>query len=338
MRRLAALALLVGCARPEPPPVAVVAPAPVDADGGPRANAVAPLPTPTSAVPAPPACDEKDWVTVPSDVAWAKRVADAMRAGIARKKLACWFGTFRGSAGSMAELTPRAAAFQGVRIDARQEDHPEEAVEVTFAEGSMPTLAAVEKVLGSSKELHRIHFDSPRQRMIYLAAPTDVSLRAILTMEDAKSGRVRALRLDVSDLRGWKAPGVKCWDGVELMVQAPEGDRFPPGKWTFRTRDGVAGASLGELVCQVPEDPLDIGKCTPHNRAEPPGALQSAMAGTIGLHLATTTATKIEVEVLHDDAPFAKRVVDVKISSRPAQCIDSGTWTHGSTWVLLRKK
>ena len=265
MRRLAALALLVGCTR-EPPPPVVVATAPVDADAGPRTVTVAPPPSSAPSapvVPAPPACDEKDWVTVPSDVAWAKRVADAMRAGIARKKLACWFGTFRGNAGSMAELTPRAAAFKGVRIVARQEDHPEEAVEVTFADGSMPTLAAIEKVLGSSKELHRIHFDSPRQRMIYLAAPTDVSLRAIVTMEDGKSGRVKALRLDVSDLRGWKPPGVKCWDGVELTVQAPERDRFPAGKWTFRTRDVGAGVSLGEFVCRVPEDALDIGKCEP---------------------------------------------------------------------------
>lgn len=62
------------------------------------------------------------------------------------------------------------------------------------------------------------------------------------------------------------------------------------------------------------------------------------MASSIGLHFATIIATKIEVEILHDDAPFAKRVVDVKISSRPALCIDSGTWTHGSAWVLLRNK
>lgn len=332
------LALLLGCSRPEPRPVV---PATVDVGRTPPSASASTPPSASSAPvapPAPPACEANEWIAAPTDVTWAKRVSDAMRAGIPRKKLACWFGTLKGSAGSMAELTPRAAAFKSVRIDVRQVDHPEEAVDVTFADGAMPTLAAVEKLLGPSKETRRIHFDSPHQRIIYMTAPTDVSLRAIATMEDAKSGRVRELRLDVSDLRGWKTPGVKCWDGVELTVQTPEGDRFPSGKWTFRARDVAAGGSLGEFVCRVPEDALDIGKCEPQNREEPPGAIESAMASSIGLHLATTTATKIEVTILHDDTLFAKRVVDVKISSSPAQCIDSGTWTHGSTWVLLRKR
>jgi hypothetical protein len=153
-----------------------------------------------------------------------------------------------------------------------------------------------------------MHFDSPHQRIAYLPAPEEVSVRAILTMSEGEPGRVSALRLDMSDLRGWTPPDIRCWDGASVTVFSPSGNRFPPGQWVFSVNP--SGGAAIRFACTVPPDILDIGRCSPSGDA-PPGATLAAMATAIDLHV-PGQASEITIGVERDGVLIGRRTLHPK--------------------------
>lgn len=278
---------------------------------------------------APPACSEKEHLAPASreDVSWAKRLADAMTKGAPRKKLVCMIGAAGAPNGDFLEIQPRSLAFASAEALATADDHPEEAIEVRFAKGATPLVASVERAVGRSKGSPRIHFDAPQVRIAYLAAPKDVSVRALLTLDKDDATRVAQLRVDVSDLRGWKPKPIKCWDGAHVSVYPPSGDRFPPGTWTFEAVDAASRAPIAKMSCAVPADVLDVGSCTPAGE-QPPAATLASMATAIRLHLPGQTP-RIAVTIAHDGAPVATKELVPRYTT-------SGACTSALETITLR--
>ena len=318
---LAAALALVACTRAEPTPPS---PRPT-----PR-----PTPPPT---PAPPQvvapCTEAEHVAPKNreDVAWTKRITDEMAKGITRKRLVCLFGAPATPKGDFVVDPPRSPAFSSAIASAGADDHPEESIEVEYADRSSPLVKSLERVLGPSKDTARIHYDSPHVRIIYLPAPKEVSVRALLTLDPADLTRVAELRLDVSDLRGWDPPEIRCWDGAQLRISAAT-DRLPKGAWTFAVTDATTKQQVAGFACNVPADILDIGTCTPRGD-KPPGAVMGSMATSIELNIPGRHRV-VTLAISRDGARFAERRIDLKYSTGPAQT-PSGTCTTASEWIRL---
>ena len=307
MRWLLLLAC-VACTRAEPTP----------APPQPRPTP-SPIPTPPVAGP----CAPRDHVLPKDrdDVAWTKRVTDEMVKGITRKRLVCLFGTPAKPNGDFVEVTPRSPAFSSA-IASATAAHPEESIEVRYAAGSRPLVASLERVLGASKDTARIHFDSPHVRIIYLPAPEDVAVRALLTLDPDDHARVAELRLDVSDLRGWDPPEIRCWDGASVRLSTAT-DRMPPGAWTFEV--SAATKTIAKFDCKVPADILDIGTCTPGG-TKPPGAEMGSMATSIELNVPGFPPA-IELAITRDGNPVANQHVALKYSS--------GVCKTASAWIRI---
>jgi hypothetical protein len=297
----------VACTRAEPTPPSPPPP---------------PRPTPVPAPIAEP-CAAREHVLPKGreDVAWTRRVADEMAKGITRKRLVCLFGTPAKPNGDFVEVTPRSPVFSSA-IASASTDHPEESIEVRYAAGSRPQVASLERVLGASKDTVRIHFDSPHVRIIHLPAPEDVSIRALLTLDKDDRARVSELRLDVSDLRGWDPPEIRCWDGAHLRLSAAT-DRLPHGKWTFVV--SAATKPIAQFECNVPADILDIGTCTPRGD-KPPGAVMGSMATSIELNLPGFPPA-VDLTITRDGAPVARHHVELKYSR--------GVCKTASEWIRL---
>jgi hypothetical protein len=262
-----------------------------------------------------------------------KAVADRMRDGITRKKLACIFGTPLRPTASALILRPHDPAFAHVVIGALASEFPSANVDVAFTDLAMPSLATVEKALGPSKVVSATGGASV-QREIPLEASEKVDLHATLVMADAAKGRdrVASLMLRVVDRRGPTKATEPCHDGVRVTIH-PSQNRFAPGEWTFVARDATSRAAIATVSCAVPEDVLDLGVCTP-NGERPPGAIQAAMANRIVLVLPVTTA-KMDLELSHDGAPVSHHELTPRIERGPAGCAPSGTWTRAHETVRL---
>jgi hypothetical protein len=152
-------------------------------------------------------------------------------------------------------------------------------------------------------------------------------VRALLTLDKDDPSRVAQLRLDVSDLRGWKPKPIRCWDGAHVSVYPPSGDRFAKGTWTF-------DAGVATFTCTVPDDILDVGTCTPAGD-KPPGAEQASMATGIKLHLPGQPA-KIVLAIAHDGAPVAQKQLTPAYRTGPAANTETGTCTTALETVTLR--
>jgi hypothetical protein len=302
----------VACTRAEPSPPAPPPPKP------------APVPVPAGHC----ATHEHVLPKGREDVAWTKRVTDEMTKGITRKRLACMFGTPTKPNGHFVELTPRSPAFSFALAGATV-DHPEEAIEVRFAAGFRPLVTSIERLLGASTESFRHHYDAPRRRGIYLPAPEGVSVRALLTLDSDDDSRVDTLRLDVSDLRGWDPPQIRCWDGARLRISAGV-DRLPQGAWTFEV--SAAARMIVKFECSVPRDMLDIGTCTPRGD-KPPGAVMGPAATSIELNIPGRPRA-VELVVTRDGVSITRQQVELKYSTAPAQT-PSGTCTTASEWIRL---
>ncbi|MEO8702311.1 MAG: hypothetical protein ABI867_19860 [Kofleriaceae bacterium] len=263
----------------------------------------------------------------------AKRVTDAMAQGLTRKRLVCMFGTPAKPNGSFVEVTPRSRAFESAIALATADDHPEEAIDVRFAPGSEPLVTSLEAVLGASDPTMGHHIDSPEGRIIYLPTPKDVAVRAIVDLvrdtawaTPYAERRVARLRLDVSDLRGWDPPEIRCWDGAHITVHSPSGDRFPQGVWSFEAVDLATNRRIGTFECRVPADILDIGSCTPAGE-RPPGVELGPMATDITLHLPGAPA-RLEIAVAKDGAPFVRKRMNLEYMTSVCK-------TSSPSWLYL---
>lgn len=363
LRSLLASALLAGCAQHEPsrlPPIAppgATATASLAAAAPTATASLAPV-APTASVPVVPAasstppapssanggasfttnaskaCKKSERVGPSSreDLSWAKRVTDLMSKGIDRKKLVCMFGDATGTNGDFITIAPHHPSFSEGLALGKYDDHPEESIEVTYADEQTPHLASVERVFGPSKKLPRHHFDGDVVHIFYILLTNDRSIRAMATLADDRV-HVTKIHLDLSDLRGWTPPTIRCWDGAHLTV-FPPADRFAKGTWTVEASDALSGARVASFTCTVPDDSLDRGRCAPPGE-EPPGAILGSMAKSIDLHIPGQTP-HLALTLLRDGALVARREATPRYSTMPAVNTPTGTCTSALDFIQLR--
>jgi hypothetical protein len=349
IRSALASALLAGCTRGEPArpafiiqrsptaivipptgaPTASAPPAPSALRAPSSANGGAPFTTRAST-----ACAASEHVGPSSreDLTWAKRVTDLMGKGIDRKRLVCMFGRATGANGDFIAITPHHPSFRVGLALGKHFDHPEESIEVTYVDAEMPQLASVERVFGPSKRTLGHHPEMPREHVFDILDTNDRSIRAIATLAD-DNRHVAKPHLDVSDLRGWTPPPIRCWDGAHVSV-FPPADRHAAGAWTIEATDATSGAPIASFTCNVPEDSLDRGLCAPPGE-QPPGAILGSMAKAIDLHLPGQTA-RIAITLSRDGALVARREVKPRYSTTPAENTPTGTCTSALDFITLR--